>query len=158
MGLRLAHQAMCLHDLQQVLNMDRAIINAQHVATLGDIAGAAQSATGEDMGIHVGDIVVNNPTPPPAATPAAPAAVATAPVAPAAAAPAAVPAGLSTLAKAGIAAALLGSGAALPLAGSAIANWFKSTPAAAAPTATVPSDPGGWQLQVVPPDTTTATP
>ena len=152
LGLRLAHEAMCMQDLQQVLRMDRATVNAHHVSTLGELAGVDQDAGGgDDMGIHVGDIVINNPTPPAAqgAPPTAPPpSQPPAPAAPSVSPPAAaVATGLSNLAKAGILAATLGAGSALPLGVSAIANYFSGKPA---PTVAPAADPGGWQLQLVP--------
>jgi hypothetical protein len=145
LGLDVAHKAMCLADAARVLAMSRRVVNAHNVATLGDAAGLPEeSDEDDDMGIHVGDIVVNNgpaddppssSSPPPATSPTP---SSTAPIAPASS-------GLSNLAKAGILAATLGSGASIPLAVNAVANWLKPSTSAASP-----ADPGAWQLQLAP--------
>ena len=156
LGLRLAHEAMCMQDLQQVLQMDRATINAHHVSALGELAGIDQgSGGGDDMGIHVGDIVINNSTPP--ASQGAPATGSIPPPSPAPVPPVQEPpaasgaaaTGLSNLAKAGILAATLGAGSALPPGISAIANYFSGK---AAPSVAATPEPGAWQLQLVPPE------
>jgi hypothetical protein len=119
--------------------------NLQRLQRLGQLRYAKvnglQVPTEEEMAIHIGDVYQG----PLGATPAA-AGQSTAGVAAAGAS------GPSKLAKAALLAATLGSGAAIPLAGSAVANWLNPpAPAAAA------ADPGAWQLQLVPSEPTAPT-
>lgn len=99
--------------------------------------------TDDEMAIHIGDVYQGPasqgaPAPVDASSPAA---------TPAAQSPSA-PSGLSKLARAGVLAATLGSGAAIPLGVNAVSSWLAKPAAQVAAPA-----PSGWQLQVVPPDT-----
>lgn len=117
-GLRMAHEAVMVDDAQAVLKAAREQTTA-HYKEMG------LDAQPEDTGmVHVGP-VTNNYTAQAAPTPA----------------PAAAK-GLSTLAKTGIAAALLGSGAGIPLAISAL--W----PDKSKPAVEQVFDPSKWEIVI----------
>lgn len=117
-GLRMAHEAVMVEDAQALLKQNREQV-AAHYRNNG-----LETTPEEPSVIHVGN-VTNHLAP--------------------AAAPAAQPSsGLGALAKLGIGAALLGSGAAVPLAVNSL--WPDDKPAAEAPF-----DPSKWEL-VIPGD------
>lgn len=118
-GIRIAHEAMMLEDATQVLKAGREL-DAAYNRELG-----FKLEPEKDVAVRVGnDYVTHNYPAPPAGV-----------VAPAAAK------GLSTLAKTGIAAALLGSGAGIPLAINAL--WPDEKPAAVAGF-----DPSKWEIVI----------
>lgn len=118
MGLRMAHEAVMVEDAQAVLKASREM-NAAHYKAMG------LETQPEDTGmVHVGPVTNNYtaqaaPQPAPAPTKA-----------------------LSTLAKTGIAAALLGSGAAVPLAVNAL--W----PDDSKPAIEQVFDPSKWEIVI----------
>lgn len=117
-GLRMAHEAVMVEDAQAVLKANREM-NTAHYKAMG------LETQPEDTGmVHVGP-VTNNYTAQAAPTPA----------------PAAASSSIGTLAKLGIGAALLGSGAAVPLAVSAL--WPDDKPAAVAGF-----DPSKWEIVI----------
>jgi hypothetical protein len=118
-GLRVAHEAMMLDDATQVLKQGREL-DAAYNRQLG-----FQVEPEKDVAVRVGNDYVTHNYPAPPATAAVPVAAK----------------GLSTLAKTGIAAALLGSGAAVPLAVNAL--WPDEKPAAVAGF-----DPSKWEIVI----------
>ena len=144
--LRKAAGLIALPDVIQADNLQRLQrLGQQRYAKLHEL----KEPTEDEMGIHIGDIYNAPQT---TSQPAKQDAPALAPAAQPAAAPivSAAPAALSKLARAGVLAATLGSGAAIPLGASALLDWWnKPTPIVSGP-ATI--NPGGWQLRIAPPE------
>jgi hypothetical protein len=113
-GLRMAHEAAMVDDLASVLKADRQTV-AAHRRAMG-----LETEPEEPNVIHVGDVTYQQPPAAPAAAPAS---------------------RLGTLAKLGIGAALLGSGAAVPLAIDALRD--RDPPAAEAEFY-----PSKWELVI----------
>lgn len=148
--LEAGHRLMMMNDADRVLRQDAAVRDAHYRKEFGD-AYTPDQAGNQDM-IQLGDNVVHNHYPAPAA-PAAPAA--TAPVAQTPAAPAIAPAaaaGMSTLAKAAIAAALMGVGGGAAIGVPKLVSALSAAPAAVQqqPMPDFPQ-PGGWRLRLVNP-------
>jgi len=122
-GVRMAHEAMMLDDADKLLKQNREQI-AAHYKAMG-----LETQPEEPSVIHVGNVTNNHAAPVAAAPP-----------------PAAQPAtsGLGTLAKFGVGAALLGSGAAVPLAINAL--WPEDKPAVVSTF-----DPSKWEI-IIPQD------
>ena len=91
-----------------------------------------EAPAGEDMGIHLGDQIINYPAQPQSQ-------------------PSNAAGGLSRLGKAAVVAGAVGAGSLLPAAGQAALNWFNKpdAPAVAQPMQT---PAGAFELKLVPPD------
>lgn len=127
-GVRVAHEAMMLEDATQVLRAGREL-DAAYNRELG-----FNLEPEKDVAVRVGNDYVTHNYPAPPAPVAAPVAAK----------------GLSTLAKVGVSAALLGSGAAVPLAVNAL--WPGDKPAVVEKF-----DPSKWQI-IIPDGKDAATP
>lgn len=140
---RLLRKGAGLMALPDVIHAD----NLQRLQRLGQQRYAKVNGldlpTDDEMAIHIGDVYQG-----PASQGAAAPVDASSPAAAPATQPPSAPSGLSKLARAGVLAATLGSGAAIPLGVNAVSDWL-AKPAVQAAAAPAPS---GWQLQVVPPD------
>lgn len=105
-------------------------LGAQKYAKHNDLK--APDPTGEDMGIHLGDQIINYPAPQQSPTSNA-------------------STGLSTLGKAAVVAGALGVGTLLPAAGQAVLGWFNK-PASPAVSQPIQTPAGAFELKLVPPE------
>lgn len=102
-------------------------LGAQKYAKHNDLK--APDPSGDDMGIHLGDQIINYPAQQQSQ-------------------PSNAPAGLSTLGKAAVIASALGAGSLLPVAGQAVMGWLNKP--AAAVTQPAPTPAGSFELKLVP--------